>query len=228
MEEKTNNLDKKIIQYEKEFSGLTDDEVRILAYRKIYDIKKNEEIFLDEEMNKLRERDNSETILAIILASNHRVSFLSALILNCYSDTLKNNYNNYRQVLTSYQKVLENYKKLAEELKIYDSLNLSHLFSFLLWNGYFSATKDHHYNPNDRLMILGMNSFDVFKGRGVCLAYAELLTNYLNACNREAALLSCVVPTKKGAIKINYCPEIERKYSLGKINHSIISSFMFF
>ena len=181
-----------------------------------------------KEKKEIQENDNLGTILAIILASNHRIGFISPLILYCYSNILKDNYKIYSQVLIEYRKILENYKKLAEELKVNDSLNLSHLFSHLLWNGYFSVTKEHHYNLNNRLMISGKYSLDVIKGSGVCLTYAELLANFLNVCDKEAALLNSLVPTKKGTIKINYYPEIERKFSSGKINHLLFSSFMFF
>ena len=224
MDEKVKSLDEKIEKYEKEFWGLSDDEVCVLAYRKIYEIKKNEEVLSDEEEKEIQEKDNLETILA----SNHKVGFLSTLILYCYSDLIKDNYNVYKQALINYQKVLDNYKKLAEELKINDALNLSHLFSYLLWNGYFSVTKEHRYNLNDRLMISGMYSFDVIKGHGVCLAYAELLANFLNTCDKEASLLNCLVPTKKGAVKMNYYPEIERKTSSNLSNQMFVPSLMFF
>ena len=115
----------------------------------------NEKTLLDEGKKEIQENDNLETILAIILASNHRIGFISPLILYCYSNILKDNYKIYSQVLIEYRKILENYKKLAEELKVNDSLNLSHLFSYLLWNGYFSVTKEHHYNLYNRLMISG-------------------------------------------------------------------------
>lgn len=115
----------------------------------------NEKTLLDEGKKEIQENDNLETILAIILASNHRIGFISPLILYCYSNILKDNYKIYSQVLIEYRKILENYKKLAEELKVNDSLNLSHLFSYLLWNEYFSVTKEHHYNLYNRLMISG-------------------------------------------------------------------------
>lgn len=124
---------------------------------------------LDEGKKEIQENDNLETILAIILASNHRIGFINPLILYCYSNILKNNYKIYSQVLIEYRKILENYKKLAEELKVNDSLNLSHLFSYLLWNGHFLVTKEHHYNLYNRLMISGKYSLDVIKGSGVCL-----------------------------------------------------------
>ena len=116
----------------------------------------------------------------------------------------------YSESLIRYNNILENYKKLAQELKVDSSLDLSHLFAYMLWNGYFSVSKEHSYKLQERLFVPGMYSFDVIKGKGVCLAYANLLSDYLTKCEKESSVLYCKVPSEKGAIRCDYRPEIER------------------
>lgn len=53
MEKNKNSLDEKVEIYEKKFSGLTDDEIRILAYREIYETKMSEKTLLDEEKKEM-------------------------------------------------------------------------------------------------------------------------------------------------------------------------------
>jgi len=130
----------------------------------------------------------------------------------------------YINSLESYKKVLENYKQLSKELNINSSLDLSHLFTYMLWNGYFSVTKQHSYKLEERLLLPGMHSFDVIKGKGVCLAYAQLLSDFLAMCEKNSALLNVKVPSGKNKIKSDYRPEIERNVQISKA--SLIKSKM--
>lgn len=124
----------------------------------------------------------------------------------------------YKDSIIRYNKILENYKKLADELNLTSALELSHLFSYMMWNGYYSVSKQHEYKMNDRLMLTGLQSFDVIRGQGVCLAYSELLSNYLNICDKKAAILNCKVPTMKGSIKKDYIPSIYRNMRTDSYN----------
>ena len=124
----------------------------------------------------------------------------------------------YKDSIIRYNKILENYKKLADELNLTSALELSHLFSYMMWNGYYSVSKQHEYKMNDRLILTGLQSFDVIRGQGVCLAYSELLSNYLNICDKKAAILNCKVPTKKGSIKKDYIPSIYRNIRTDSYN----------
>lgn len=114
----------------------------------------------------------------------------------------------YKESLVKYKEILTNYKLLAKELKLDSALELSNLFSYMLWNGYYSVTKNHYYNRKNKLFLPGMYSFDVIKGGGVCLAYSELLNNYLITCGKKSALLRCVVSNK--VIEPGYRPNVER------------------
>lgn len=189
-------------ELQKEFEGLNENQKKLLAYRKIIDLLQKDDSVQDIELSK------TDKIIAITIASNFNKGVVQPFLLYLFNKHDKENKKLYKESLISYNKVLENYKKLAEELKIDNSLELSHLMSYMLWNGYFSVTKTHIYKQKDRLLLHGMNSFDVIKGKGVCLAYSELLHNYLTACNKKSSLLNCKAPKD---INCNYRPEIERK-----------------
>lgn len=92
----------------------------------------------------------------------------------------------YKNSIDSYKQILETYKKLASELKITNSLDLSILYSYLLWNGYFSITHVHNYSLKNSLLLPGM-PFELMSGNGVCLHYAtkQHIYNILNNDNIE-------------------------------------------
>lgn len=218
-EEHKINIKKIIEEYKKSFDGLSKEQT-LLFYYKILEI-------LNLESEKMKDEDNfNELITALSFALKDNIGIFKTICLGCNYKNAKKYEILYEKSLISYNKVLENYKKLAEELKISSSLELSHLFAYMLWNGYYSVDKKHFYNLKDRLTLPNLYSFDVIKGKGVCLAYAELLHNYLTVCQKESSLLLCKVPTQKNAIKINYCPEIEKHYA--KINLLNNLSFLFF
>ena len=132
----------------------------------------------------------------------------------------------YQESLICYNRILENYYKLAQELKLSSALEISHLFTYMLWNGYYSFNKEHNYKLQSKLLLPSMNSFDVIKGQGVCFAYAELLHNYSAVCNHKSAILGCKVPTNQKSINWNYRPEITRNQQSsvwGKFNSKILS-----
>lgn len=211
------SFEEKIEKYTIEFSGLTDKEKTFLAYRKIIELLETGEI------KNIDEDEVDDTFSAIVLASNHNISYFKIIFLQFYYNLMNKCKEEYKKSLVSYKKILDNYKKLAEELNINDSLELSHLFTYMLWNGYYSINKEYYYDATSRLMLPGMHSFDIIKGGGVCLAQSELLSNYLNVCEKESTLLLCNIPTKKNSIKINYHPNIKMQYRNEKLNNILFS-----
>lgn len=109
----------------------------------------------------------------------------------------------YSEIYECQDAILGEYKKLAYELNINTGLDLSHFYTFLLWNGYFSPTKQHSYQLRDR--ITSHPTFEVFQGKGVCLNYAELLKEFLNKCGKEAKMVNCL------ATRENIQPDPDRK-----------------
>ncbi len=234
IDEKTNN-------YRKDFEGLNKNQQVLLAYRKIIELRRvddlKKELSEKEENNNISFRDlyrlisiseerkdgnyenedlekgkNNENLelLSIIEASDYNCGLVQALMLYTTCNSEKEYRDLYKESLISYNEILKNYKLLADELNINSSLDQCHLFTYMLWNGYYSVSKSHCYKLQERLLLPGMYSFDVIKGKGVCLSYSELLHNYLTINNKKSAILSCKVPTKKEAISCDYKPEIER------------------
>jgi len=201
-------IDKIAEKYREELKGLTKNEQKLYAYRCIIELEKNKEYAI-ESLKKIG-LEPIDMYRVLLRSCNKNVGFLEL----CWVSATYNNDGRYKRLYTkslnSYKRVLENYKLLAQELKLESALELSHLFAYMLWNGYYSVTKEHCYKLQDRLLLPGMESFDVIKGQGVCLAYAELLHNYLDACNKTSALLHCKVPSGKNAITYDYRPQINR------------------
>jgi len=218
---------RKVEELKKEFIGLTKEQKELLLYRKIIEKSKfnnNSQICANLNNNQCMDIDE-----LICLIRGAGVAFLKPIILYSMIETQIKVQDFYRESLNHYDRILENYKELAQELGVNSTLNLSHLFTYMLWNGYFSATKEHVYKLFGRLVLPGMYSFDVIKGNGVCLNYAELLHNYLSRCEKNSSILLCKVPTKKGAVSCDYRPEIERhiEHGLGsKIVSSLATCFL--
>lgn len=154
-------------------------------------------------------RMSLEDLASILKETN--IKAVRPTIVCAMRDCVAKNKNIYQESIEHYYSVLDNYKKLAQELNLKSALELSHMMTYLLWNGYLSVNKEHCYKIKGRLLLPGLNYFDVIKGRGVCLAYSELLNSYLSVCGKESTVLICNMPLQKDAITRDYTPEIERK-----------------
>lgn len=217
--------------YKKDFEGLSKKHQKLLAYRKIIELAQNNK---STEYTLENSKDNvvlelNDEIKAIMEASDYNCGLIGPLVLNSMQNRAKDIKELYKKSLDSYTKVLENYKLLAKELNIHNSLELSHLFTYMLWNGYYSVNKTHCYKLKGRLLLSTMNSFDVIRGQGVCLAYAQLLHDYLTTCDKKSSLMTCKVPTRKKTVSCNYRPEIERtiENNFGSILSSKIGMIFF-
>lgn len=188
--------------YKKYFDGLTYEEKRLKCLYLISELKKNNSILesinlTDELRKKVYELFAIKTdtdirfllgTIAIDLASEQ--SLKKDAIYYCCTLNICDSYRNlYKDTLACYNKILEIYSNLPKYLELSSPLEISHLFSFMLWNGYFSLIKKHNYSHDSRMFIPSMSFLDVFKGGGVCLGYSELLSDYLNACNYNASVL---------------------------------------
>ncbi|MBQ9834254.1 MAG: hypothetical protein IJO33_03580 [Bacilli bacterium] len=213
-------LEERVAEYKKEFKCLTEEQKLLAAYRKIIELRKSENTIIDGE-NKAESLNESNELLAIVRALDFNCGFLKPLMLYAFCNRAEKYKVLYKESLVSYYKVLENYKLLARELNIDNSFDLSHLFSYLLWNGYYSVNKTHSYKLSERLLLPGLHSFDVIKGKGVCLAYAELLHNYLTVCGKNSSILNCKLPTETNIISCDYRPQIERNTNNNVSSESI-------
>lgn len=106
-----------------------------------------------------------------------------------------------------YRAILTKTKELALELELKNSLEISNLFTYLLWNGYFSKNGLLKFKSSDRVMIGNHYSFDVMNGGGVCLNFSAMLSDFINQFDYCAATIINDFDRKQ----INdYSPSIKR------------------
>lgn len=129
----------------------------------------------------------------------------------------------YMSAKRNYDKVIEKYNHLAKELNLNNSLELSILFSYMLYNGYFSITGVHNYQIDGRSNILTSLSFDVFHGRGTCINYSEMLTDIITSNGYDAAT---VVNHLDSKMESRYIPDIERGKAPSKLSIRSLKRFI--
>lgn len=130
--------------------------------------------------------------------SNIRESFLNR----------KNIIEDLFNISKHYKEILENTKNIANELGFKNSLELCILYTYLLWNGYFSKDRELKYQIKGANRIAGMYSYDIMNGSGVCLNFSDMLTDFINMFDYSAATL---------ASQLN---DYERSYEI-KINRTL-------
>ncbi|HIT22287.1 MAG TPA: hypothetical protein IAB56_04910 [Candidatus Scybalousia intestinigallinarum] len=207
----------------KQLQDLTDIQKKYYVYEKI------SELGLNANYNQLQESignnwTRADETLALIstlsdLESKEKVNLLQGGTLLAIKEEQVKKQTLYQEEIALFQNVLENYKKLAEELHLESTLEKCNLFSYLLWNGYFSYNKEHFYDLNDRHPIIGMYFLDIIFGRGVCLNYADALNRYLQVCGIESDPLICKVNSFKRQ-DLEYSPTITRNSKKAKISFS--------
>jgi len=207
-------MSKEANYYEKElteqFVGLNKEQQILFFYRNLIKRRKLRDLYNSKgtnanELSRMLYNDDFEYISAF--SSKVGLKEAAKAMLLYATDKTKDTVKEiYADSLIHYQQILENYHQLGKELKLGNALHLSHLFSYLLWNGYLSVTKQHSYQLKDRLLLPEM-PFDVINGQGVCLAYSEFLNNFLETCHKKSAFLTCKVPKNN---VVNYRPEIKR------------------
>lgn len=120
-----------------------------------------------------------------------------------YHETKKNR-NKYSEIMYHYNNLLHKMSLLAKELNIKNSLELSILFSYLLWNGYLSKNRKYEFNSKELKRINGLFFADIMDGRGVCLNHSDMLKDFLNTNKyRSIALLNHLNFPKELNYKIN-------------------------
>lgn len=140
---------------------------------------------------------------------------LARIFSDCHpKDKFSRRLDGFDVINKNYIEILQKTKKLAQELNLKNSLEIANLYTYLLWNGYFSRNKSLVYKSDDRLMVDGYYSLDIMNGYGVCLNFSDMLTDLINQCDYSAAILI----NKLGKPKREYMPKIERPMTKSKKN----------
>lgn len=95
---------------------------------------------------KLKEQDIKE---------KRKIIFMSEIIRDINKNFFIFTGDDYGISEEYYPYVLYQISKLASELKLKNSLEISNLFTYLLWNGYLSKTKQNVYRIEKRKLIEG-------------------------------------------------------------------------
>lgn len=207
----------------KQLQDLTDIQKKYYVYEKISELGLNANYnqFQESIGNDWTRADETLALISTLsdLESKEKVNLLQGGTLLAIKEEQVKKQTVYQEEIDLFRNVLENYKKLAEELHLESTLEKCNLFSYLLWNGYFSYNKEHFYDLNDRHPIIGMYFLDIIFGRGVCLNYADALNRYLQVCGIESAPLICKVNSFKRQ-DLEYSPTITRNSKKAKISFS--------
>ena len=124
----------------------------------------------------------------------------------------------------NYKEILKECRKLALTLKLENSLEIANLYTYLLWNGYFSEDKKLTYQRNDRLNIPGLYSYDIINGKGVCLNFSDMLSDYINEFEEYGA--ATLINTLGKDFKRNYKVEILRNSIKKTIPQKLIAQLL--
>lgn len=122
------------------------------------------------------------------------------------------------EVMEKYKTLLTKMSKLSKELNINNSLELSILYSYLLWNGYLSKTRIHEFKEYDGPLIMGLNFTDITNGIGVCRNYTEMLKDFLEFNGCESIILENYSNDK---IQVDYVPDIKRRKTSSTTNEKV-------
>ena len=93
------------------------------------------------------------------------------------------------ELVTIYKSLLNKMSSLSKELALSNSLELSILFSYLLWNGYLSRNRKHEYKEIEH-DILGLLFIEIVNGDGVCRNYSEMLKDFLKYNGYNSIMLA--------------------------------------
>lgn len=155
----------------------------------------------------MKDRDNIDKYDELISKDNLLFAFKKGFL--CALANRERDYNKLKNdtIFVYYNNIISNLSKLARELKIDNSLEASNLFTFLLWNGYFSFNKRNLYQVEKRNTSLRYYAFDIMRGIGVCLNHSEMLKDFLNNYGYKSSIMINLVDKKAAA---SYKPDIVR------------------
>ena len=157
----------------------------------------------DDERNEFINSITDKDLLQLVKKQLERVELIQKLRNKGIQNDIVNS-----TVYSNYLNILKNYKSLADKLLIINPVEISILFSYLLWNGYFSMSK-HNVFKNDNIFLLcHLYPYTIMSGTGVCLNHSILLTDYLNICGIEASPMEAYIKNRHE--KPSYIPPIER------------------
>lgn len=190
-------------------------------------LEKQKDILLKLYLS-LDDDKKQEYLLGYIFSSDKYLqlhSFLHELsIIGEMRKAIYDNRKSLSNISFYYNNLLNKCYSLALELDLSNSLELANLYTYLLWNGYFSKTKRNVFQFENRKLIHGFYSLDLMDGRGACINNSSMLKDFLIACGYRSICMSCSFDKKD--ICMDYEPEIEKKIKRLRLSTIIKLKFM--
>lgn len=199
-----------------DFEKLTVEQKKLFLLKQRMNCKNPEEVLAFEE-KVFMETDNIKEMLGYMSPA------FIGLIKGDMREVAAKTQANYESVVPMYHRILKEANILAKEMGLKTSLEYANLFVFLLWRGYFSENKSLQYKVEGRENTLGLFSFDIMQGIGVCLNFSQMLTDYLNSGSNTAATLNVFCGNN---IKIDYRYPVERNLVKEKFYIKILIFFL--
>lgn len=176
---------------------------QIKSYKSIEEKKKFENfknIFLDKNSQISNQTSNKEITTWINNLEN---------IKNIFIQEIGNDFGITEEY---YPYILNQMEKLAVELKLSHSLELSNLYTYLLWNGYLSKNKKNIYSIENEKLIKGLYFMDIMDGKGICINHADMLKDFLIHCGYNSSLMfNLMDKNTKYNYKLDIDSEIEKQ-----------------
>ena len=153
-------------------------------FRKIYEIESTEERIkcMCELLEDLR---NLRYFITM---------YYSFLLKEMSLDTLKIKEEYSKIAYELYPALLGKMQKLAHELNLNNSLELSYLCNYLMYEGYLSKNKEFNFQREGRLVFRGLMFVDVINGNGVCANMATLEKDFMKFCGYKSSVMSNSMP----------------------------------
>ena len=199
-------------ELEKALETMSDEQKEYTVFLTLYKMKNH------EQRIKVNERFKEK-------GYNYPKAFLMAHLFSS-----NDNYEKYSSEITelmvvnqNYKVILQKTKQLSQELNLQNSLEIASLYTYLLWNGYFSENQSLTFQTSNRIMIDQHYSFDIMNGHGVCLNFSDMLTDFINDFDYSAATLINRLDVN---YKRDYMPKIERKVGKDRLGSKILGKIM--
>lgn len=195
-------------------------------YRQFEVLKMVLEATKDKEGTKLSELIDDDTFDKLIELGDWsliKMILFSLVIKGINGEFLSNRKDDYGITECFYPELLNKMKQLAGELGLNNSLELSNLYTYLMWNGYLSKSKSNIYKTEGRKLIRGLYFADLMDGIGVCLNHSDMLTDFLNVCGYESAVINNYFGKD---VEFNYRLDIERKTAKDSLKRKILYLFV--
>ena len=173
----------------------------------------------DDERKKFVESIADNDLVELAKEQCKRVELVETLRKKGVENSIVNS-----PVYPNYLSVLRNYKDLADELLLFNPIELSILFSYLLWNGYFSKDKQNIYKNENALLLSHMYPYTIMDGWGVCLNHSIMLADYLNLCGIDATPLKTGI--KRCKFNPTYIPPVKEETPKTKGKFTLTSLFV--